>query len=162
MRCLPASILEEFKSATNRIKGMRYDTSVACSPRSIKVGPPMEQYDYEGSGQSRLAKDFKGKSVQNRTFPSTFTILPKNCRPSRSLMIFAKNSLTVSLFAYLSQKTKSWSEPPRKPCFELPVRFSKPKPLPVPLHAGPRPARMRNGVKLSWVAKRKYSNTVLS
>ena len=52
----PASILEEFKSATNRIKGMRYDTSVACNPRSIKVGPPTEQYDYEEAVKVALQK----------------------------------------------------------------------------------------------------------
>ena len=66
-----ASILEEFKAPTNRIKGMRYDTSVACSPRSIKVGPPTEQYDYEEAVKVALQKISREKSVQNRTFPST-------------------------------------------------------------------------------------------
>ena len=39
-------------------------------------------------------------------------------------------------------------EPPRKPCFELPVRFSKPKPLPGSAPRGPSAGKTRNGVKL--------------
>ena len=53
-------------------------------------------------------------------------------------MTFAKNFQTVTPFAYPLQKMKSWLEQLRKPYSEPPGRFSKPKPLPVPLHAGPR------------------------
>lgn len=50
------NIHKEFTDTVNRIKGMRYDTNGACNPRSIKVGPPAEKYDYEEAVKVALKK----------------------------------------------------------------------------------------------------------
>jgi menaquinone-specific isochorismate synthase len=55
------TIIEEFSLYVSRIRGMRFDISVARDPKSVKVGKATEVYDYESAVNSALSEIQKQK-----------------------------------------------------------------------------------------------------
>ena len=74
------NIVSEFEAHISKIRGLRYDSSNALDPKSVKVGIPTENYDYEEGVKQALdeiKKQNLSKIVLSRqlTFP-TDSILP--------------------------------------------------------------------------------------